>query len=211
MPHVPTVVEAVAEDLRTRILNGEFAPGAQLRENDLLDDYGIARHGIRSALHALAHDGLLRHQPHRGVFLPESDPQEIEDVLLLRLALESSAIERLVAGDAARDGIVAALERLEAIADDAPWSQLLGADLAVHQAIVDAVGSPRMSRVQSSLIAESALFLAFHRAKDRESQVIRPLHRQLVESIVAGKKQRAQALLREDLEHGLAVIGAAAS
>lgn len=206
MPPVQTVVEAVADDLRGRVLNGEFDPGTQLRENDLLDDYGIARHGIRSALHALAHDGLLVHEPHRGVFVPESDPAEIEDILRLRLVLESDAIERVIEQDAPTDGVAAALEQLEAVSSDAPWSELLAADLAIHQAIVDAVGSPRMSRIQSSLIAESALLLAFHLAKDRESEAIRPLHRKLVKSILAGDDVQARALLEDDLEQGLAVI-----
>lgn len=206
MPPVQTVVEAVAEDIRKRVLNGEFAPGTQLRENDLLDDYGIARHGIRSALHALAHDGLLVHEPHRGVFVPESDPDEIEDILRLRLVLESSAIERVIEAEASTDGIAAALEGLEALPSKAPWSELLAADLAIHQAIVDAVGSPRMSRIQSSLIAESALLLAFHLAKDRESQAIRPLHRKLVKSVLAGKGDQARSLLEDDLEQGLVVI-----
>lgn len=208
VPDIPTVVQVVARDIRKRVLDGEFEPGTQLRENDLLDDYQIARHGIRSALHALAHEGLLRHQPHRGVFVPEADAAEIADVLTVRFAIEAEAIRLIVEHDADTGSIVHALERLEAVPDDASWSELLAADFAVHQAIVDAVGSLRMSRIHDSLIGESALFLAFYGPKDQQRSVIRPLHRRLVESLLVGEVGHARDLLAADLQQGMAAANA---
>lgn len=209
VPRIPTVVQAVADDLKKRVLDGEFEPGSQLRENDLLEDYRIARHGIRSALHALAHEGLLRHQPHRGVFVPEASTEEIADVLTARFGIESGAIRLIVDREADKKGLVQALDELEAVPEDASWSELLGADFAVHRAIVDAVGSPRMSRVHESLIGESALFLAFYGPKDHQRSIIRPGHRRLVEHILGSDIEGAQELLSADLQQGLAAAGAA--
>lgn len=205
-PQIPTVVQAVADDIRKRVLDGEFEPGKQLRENDLLDDYGIARHGIRSALHGLAHEGLLRHQPHHGVFVPDADPVELADVVTTRLALELEAIRLIVERGLDLEPITEAVEQLEAVPESASWSELLTMDLAVHRAIVDAVGSRRMSRVHDSLVAEAALFLAFHGLKEQQRSRIRQTHRRFVDAILAGNVDVARSLVANDLREGLSQI-----
>lgn len=203
VPNPPTVVQAVADDIRKRVLDGEFPPGTQLRENDLLDDYGIARHGIRSALHSLAHEGLLRHQPHRGVFVPDADPEELADVLEARRILETGAVKTVVERGLPTERIINAVATLDELDPDASWSELLAADLAVHHAIVETVESDRLTRMHDALVAESALFLAFYGAKDQQRRIIPELHRKLVDAIVAGDADAAQELLTEDLKQGL--------
>ena len=63
-----STVDALAAALRPRILEGELAGGARLREQELSDDYGVARHTLRAALRALAAEGLVqdRAEPRRA-------------------------------------------------------------------------------------------------------------------------------------------------
>ena len=46
-----TVSAAVAESLRQRILNGEFAPGIQLRQDALAEEFGISTSTIHRWMH----------------------------------------------------------------------------------------------------------------------------------------------------------------
>lgn len=194
-----STVQAVANSLRTRVLDGEFAPGSQLRELALLKDYPVARHCIRSALHALSQEGLLRHLPNRGVFVPEDDPGEFRDVLLAREALEREAIRQIVERGLPVSGVEAALARLEVLPADASWSELIAADLDVHRAIVAAVGSPRMTRLHDALLDESQLFLAFFADKQHQREAIPKDHPKLVRALKRGDAERALALLAADL------------
>ena len=61
-----STVDAIAAALRTRILDGELAAGERLRELELADAYGVARHSLRAALRALAAEGLVAIEPNRG-------------------------------------------------------------------------------------------------------------------------------------------------
>lgn len=192
-------MQAVADDVRARVLDGEFEPGAQLREAELVDHYGVARHCVRSALHQLSHEGLLRHHQNRGVFVPDADPDAIVDVLVARAAIETEALRVVIAGDRPVAGVVDAMERLEALPEDAPWSELLQRDHAVHGAIVVAAGSERLRQFHEGLLAESQLLLAFVRDKDEQRSTIRPNHRELIKALVGGELERATELLRRDL------------
>lgn len=83
-----TVSAAVAESLRQRILNGELAPGIQLRQDALAEEFGISRIPIREALLQLEAGGLVKIVPHRGAVVAGLSVEEVEDIFQLRLQLE---------------------------------------------------------------------------------------------------------------------------
>ena len=83
-----TVSAAVAEALRQRILSGTLAPGFQLRQDALAEEFGISRIPIREALLQLEAGGLVKIVPHRGAVVSGLSVEEIEDVFQLRVSLE---------------------------------------------------------------------------------------------------------------------------
>jgi DNA-binding GntR family transcriptional regulator len=87
-----TVAAAVADELRQRILNGEFSPGTQLRQDALAIEFGISRIPVREALLQLEASGLIKIVPHRGAVVSGFSLEEIEDVFQLRIQLEPSLL-----------------------------------------------------------------------------------------------------------------------
>ncbi|MDP4024161.1 GntR family transcriptional regulator [Methylobacterium sp. NEAU 140] len=83
-----TVSAAVADALRQRILNGDLAPGVQLRQDALAEAFGISRIPIREALLQLEAAGLVRIVPHRGAVVAGLTVEEVEDIFQLRVQLE---------------------------------------------------------------------------------------------------------------------------
>ena len=81
-----STVDALAAALRPRILEGELPAGARLREQELSDDYGVARHTLRAALRALAAEGLVRIEPNRGASVASLGTAELHDIADLRIA-----------------------------------------------------------------------------------------------------------------------------
>ena len=71
-----STVDAVAQALRTRILDGDLAGGERLREQELTAAYGVARHSLRAALRALAAEGLVVIEPHRGATVAQLTREE---------------------------------------------------------------------------------------------------------------------------------------
>lgn len=87
-----TVAAAVADALRHRILNGEFLPGAQLRQDALAIEFGISRIPVREALLQLEASGLVKIAPHRGAVVAGLSLEEIEDIFQLRVQLEPTLL-----------------------------------------------------------------------------------------------------------------------
>ncbi len=103
---------SVADRIRSAILSGDFAPGEKLREVHLSETLGVSRTPIRSALQALAAEGLLDYAPNRGYAVRSFQTAEIVDAYEIRAIMEALAA-RFAAerglGDTERATIEAAL------------------------------------------------------------------------------------------------------
>jgi DNA-binding GntR family transcriptional regulator len=158
-----STVDALAAALREQILDGELPPGARLRERELCEAYGVARHSLRAALRALAAEGLVRIEPHRGARVSELTPDDVRWLYELRAALELEAAHLALERNGGRlpGSVHEALARLEAACagDDPPWSAINEAHADLHAAIVDAARSPRIAAAHAALSGEMRLFL----------------------------------------------------
>ncbi len=90
-----TLASMVGERIRASILDGDVVPGTQLNEVELAASFGVSRGPVREAIQRLIQEGLLRSEPHRGVFLPLLTTADIEDIFLTREALESTALRNI--------------------------------------------------------------------------------------------------------------------
>jgi DNA-binding GntR family transcriptional regulator len=158
-----STVDALADALRREILDGALPAGAWLRERELCESFGVARHSLRAALRALASEGLVKIEPHRGARVVELTPDDVRWLYELRAALEIEAAHLALERNDGRlpPPVHAAVERLqEACAgDDPPWSTINEAHAALHTAIVRAAASPRIAAAHSALSGEMRLFL----------------------------------------------------
>ncbi len=91
-----TYASLVTERLRDSIIKRELEAGQQLSEVELAKSYGVSRGPVREALQRLIQEGLLISQPHRGVFVPVLSDEDVEDIYLVREALESAAMKRII-------------------------------------------------------------------------------------------------------------------
>jgi len=86
-----TTVSVVHGEIRGRILTGEIAPGAWLRQEDLAASLSVSRMPVREALALLAVEGLVEMLPHRGCRVPALSIDELEEVYAARMGLEALA------------------------------------------------------------------------------------------------------------------------
>ena len=159
-----STVDALAAALRPRILDGELAPGARLREQELSDGYGVARHTLRAALRALEAEGLVRIEPNRGARVASLDPHDLDALADLRIALETEAARLALdrgsgilppAVHRSADQLAALCRRRRPA-----WSAIVDAHEALHAEIVAAARSPRIEQAHQALAGELRLFIA---------------------------------------------------
>lgn len=156
-----STVDALARALRREILDGALAPGTRLRERELCEAYGVARHSLRAALRALAAEGLVRIEPHRGARVAQLTGDDVRWLYELRAALEIEAAHLALErnGGTLPPAVHEALARLQAACDGGAWSAVNEAHAGLHQAIVASANSPRIAAAHAALSGELRLFL----------------------------------------------------
>jgi DNA-binding GntR family transcriptional regulator len=88
----PTAAESVTRVLRQAILDGVLSGGSMLRQEELARKFGVSRVPIREALLKLEGEGLVETQPRRGVVVTALSAEDFEEILEMRVALESLAL-----------------------------------------------------------------------------------------------------------------------
>src|SRR5258708_7155625 len=94
--HKRTLAEAVTEQLRNAIIQGHFAPGQLLSEDQLARPLGVSRGPIRDALIQLEREGLVSSQSNRRTVVASLSRRDLDEVYSLRLALERLAVQYAV-------------------------------------------------------------------------------------------------------------------
>jgi DNA-binding GntR family transcriptional regulator len=80
--------EDVFHSLRDQIVAQRIPPGGRLREQELADEYGIARSRVRDVLALLEQRGLVERIPNRGAIVVKFDASQIFEFYEVREVLE---------------------------------------------------------------------------------------------------------------------------
>lgn len=105
-----TLMEKTYQRLRRKVLRGELRPGDQLVNRTLAEELGVSLAPLREAILRLATEGLVQHVPGAGAFVRKLSRQDLDDLYVLREAVESCA-----AAEAARYISESQLEELDSI------------------------------------------------------------------------------------------------
>lgn len=95
--------------MRDQIRDGSLAPGIRLTETDLAARLGVSRTPIRQAIARLEAEGLVTHEPRRGLTVTRPDHQQVVELYVMREVLEGAAA-RLAAQHASETEIAAMTE-----------------------------------------------------------------------------------------------------
>lgn len=196
-----STVDALVGALRSRILTGDLPPGAHLSEVELAGSYGVGRHSLRAAFRELSRDGLLVHEPNRGVRVPVPTAAESEDLYRHRAALELGALRVALADGASFVAVREPLAVLEQMPADEPWDRVALVHDAIHAAVVDAAGSRRLSAAYAALQGELLFFVTRIRPLYTVQTMI-DAHRLLADALTSGDPVAAETALANDLAQG---------
>jgi len=189
----------VTDRLRDGIVNGTLEPGTQLSEVDLAHSYGVSRGPVREAIQRLVQEGLLRSEPHRGVFVPVLSDADVADVYRARAAVESAAL-RLLLSTSTSQSSYELLDRhvreMEAAGSRGDWEAVGRLDLEFHTALVASSGSQRLQRMFTTLISETRLCLAALAGAEARHDLVAE-HRAICDGIRDGDTERAVAALEK--------------
>jgi DNA-binding GntR family transcriptional regulator len=199
--------------LREAIVSGRLQPNQRLVEADLGDELGVGRSAIRTALARLDQEGLIEHERNRGARVRLVEEGEAVEILEARASLEGLAARHAALNRSEED--VAELRRiLGEMRDLLAGGDLLSAsdrNALLHRRVVAASGHATAARLIAGLNSQLVRFqyrtIMLPGRRDRSFAE----HEAIVEAIVAGDADAAEAAMRRHLSHvAEALRGAAA-
>jgi DNA-binding GntR family transcriptional regulator len=208
VPAAALRVDALAEALRKRILDGDLKPGTPLREEALSGEYDVARHSLRSALRTLQGEGIVQIEPNRGARVKSLSTEDVRGLSELRLALEIEAARLALERGGGRlpAPVHRALERLVAACRRSrpSWGSVAKAHEALHHEIVLAARSERLAEVHRQAGAELRLFVlqlppswTLERIADDHVELVRRLESEGAEALRPHIEESTRALLEQ--------------
>jgi len=155
-----TAREFVLKGIREAMLSGRLVAGQELDDHSLAEDFGVSRTPVREALKVLEVQGFVSHHPFSKPVVAAVSPERIDEVFLMRIALESAAAARACLS--IQEPELKYLERCakvgrEALAkqDAVKWSKW---NREFHTKLAGAAGMPLLSREIDSLIDLSSFY-----------------------------------------------------
>lgn len=201
----PAAAERAYELTKELVLTGELPGGHLFSEGEIAERLGVSRTPVREAFLRLQAEDLLRLIPKRGAVVVPVAPDEAEDVLDAREAIESAAVRRLVRRPDRIAEVVASLRHVVEVqrrhhaagAVDA----FAAADELFHRTIVDA-GRNALTRRFYATLADRQRRMSIHALgpDPQRMQVVLQQHQELVSIIAARDPDAFTAALRAHLD-----------
>ena len=160
------LADTVADRLRQQVIDGEFHPGQRLSEAALSQQLDISRNTLREVFRILIKEGLLSHEPNRGVSVVVPTMSDIIDIYRVRRIVECHALEKSWPLHPARKRMQEAVDTARRLRDAGDWCGVGSANMAFHAAIAALNDSERLSAMFADIAAE--LRLAFGLLDDPE-------------------------------------------
>ena len=192
--------ERVYDELRTRILTRQHAPGSKLSLHTLASELGVSRSPVHHALTRLVSEGLLTVRPRRGYYVSPVTALAVAEGYDVRLSLELLAAERTVGRltpaqldrfDALLDGTAAAISHEE-------WDS---ANAAFHEHQVGLAGNALLSDVYRGLSVNLMMQVIRGGRFEGHADLVTE-HRRIVEAFRAADLEAAERAIRAHVETG---------
>ncbi|TWB15796.1 GntR family transcriptional regulator [Rhizobium sp. ERR 1071] len=192
-----TIASRISRVLADRIIRGEIAPDARLRQDHIAEEFGTSHVPVREAFRRLEAQGLAISLPRRGVRVASFDLKEVREVAEMRAALEGLALKHAAphltsaildeAEQATRDG--------DAAGDVHAWEE---ANRRFHRLILAPCGMARLLAAIDDLHAASARFLfsawpGWEKRTDHD-------HRAILAALRQGRADEAAAILQKHVQ-----------
>jgi DNA-binding GntR family transcriptional regulator len=195
-----SVADAVANELRRRLLSGQYRGGEQLRDTELAAEFEVARPTVRAAVQMLVADGLLERGRGRSAEVKSFTAEDAIDLYRLRRAIEGAAVDKIAAEGRPLGLVEAAAQAFADLAESVSWDVVADHDVAFHRAVLATAGSTRLLRTFDEVSAEHRLLIALLRPAYGSVAELAREHDVLLAALRAGDVERAKAAWAEHFD-----------
>ncbi|HEX2063893.1 MAG TPA: GntR family transcriptional regulator [Acidimicrobiales bacterium] len=201
-----TMQEAVLQELRRRIHDGELRPGTVIRVDAVAGALGGSRIPVREALMILEGEGLVTHRPHVGFTVPSLTAEELEEIYFVRALLEDEALRRALENTSDADR-AAAREACRAAGEALHHGQVNAFSdhgRRFHEALLVPCRMPRLLRLLAGLWEATESYRAANSLDRSGQEILQAEHQVMLDAFVSGDEQRLVEAAEQHRQHLLA-------
>ena len=193
----PTAEQEAYSHILAAIRGGRYVAGDRLIPEVIATEIRMSRMPVREAFRRLATEGLVTLRPNRGCVVSGLTLEEIVEVFEIRSVLEGLAVRLAVpkidrAARAELDHLLRTMRASERRGDEAWVAQ----HSRLHQYLSSLSGRPKLVRQIETLMITVEPYMRIYRHHAHKSRSADEAHRMLIEAIVGGDPDRAEAAIR---------------
>jgi DNA-binding GntR family transcriptional regulator len=201
--------EQAYEEIKRAILYDDFPPGTFLSERQLAERLRMSKTPVKAALERLELEGFITVSPQQGIVVRNLTIDEIADIYETRVVLESYTL-RAIAGrlNAEQERKLRAnLEAQESLLGTGRIHEGMALDTAFHMLFVEFLNNQEIERVMRQLREkmQRVILKVFQLTPARLDSSYEE-HIAIAEAALAGKGDKAAALIEDHLERGKRLI-----
>jgi DNA-binding GntR family transcriptional regulator len=169
-------------------------------ENEIAQGLGISRVPVREALRLLESQGLVVSEPYKGIRLTPVTRTRLEQIIEVRVALETTAARRIVALGRHKGNGLASLERkigeLELMATRQDAYGIASADASFHRELCRLSGNDVLCSVWESLARQLTIIVGLSTLSKPMEGIVAE-HRMLLLAIKRGRPSEMDTAIEE--------------
>lgn len=200
--------DVVFHTLREAILKGELKPGERLMELQLASKLGVSRTPIREAIRMLEQEGLAVTVPRKGAEVARMTEKDMEDVLLIR-----EALDELAAALACEEMTKEELEELkntsmefEAYTKTGEVKCIAEADVKFHDIIYTATRNPKLISILNNLREQLYRYRVEYLKDEKNYPILIREHNEIIMGIAAKEKEKVKAAMHNHVNNQAAAV-----
>ncbi|MES0827171.1 GntR family transcriptional regulator [Ruegeria sp. SCP11] len=193
-----SLTELVTENLRERIIKGEFELGEQLSEARIAKDLEVSRTPVREAINRLEMEGLLVIEPQRGSFVFNLEPEELAKLCDARVCLETAAMTAAMQTNqhALHSELADCVTRMKVAREAGDDAEYLSQDTVFHQSLFNCADNRFLNDAyQTIALKMAALRSRLGHHPDHMEKSYRE-HIELVDCVEKGDIPKALSILK---------------
>lgn len=199
--------QAVYETLRAAIIDGVLEAGAVTTQMALAERFEVGRTPLREALRVLQKEGLVVNEPNRRVQITARSAEDVEQLYVARVLLESEAVRETVPRLKSRDDaeLLGYLAQMDHYGGASDWAGLREPHRAFHHRLYAAAGD-RLVGLIADLAEHAERYRVVSPASTGLWERRQHEHRAIAEAAAARDPELTTRLLVEHYAHTAAMI-----
>jgi DNA-binding GntR family transcriptional regulator len=197
---VVSLTERVIAALKGAFFSGVLKPGDPIIERQIAREMNVGTPVVREALISLKHEGFVCRVNNKGTYVTRFDAEEVRDLYLLRIELETLALQwaRPRVTEADLNELKTRVDALVEAGQRGDRRDFLERDLEFHRCCWRLSGNPFLAETLERLMAPLFAFVVLASGKALTASMGRE-HYTLIESLRSVQEPEFSALVRKTI------------